>query len=145
MAYSTDISKTLAAQLYKFATLHCHQLAGQAGNLDFWIDECRHCFAVLDKYKSRFERMKSAQLKYVSEHNTVEYDFRESCPCCKHEVPVPPPKRIDSREITETRQSLCEAMYRFLRRCYHESVIDEPTFMQTLNQLGISYDPADLR
>jgi hypothetical protein len=145
MAYSIDISKTLASQFSKFATLHCHQLAGQAGNMDFWVEECRHCLAVLDGYKSRFEVMKLAQVKYATEHKTVEYDLSGCCPCCKQEVPVPPPKRIDSREITEARQTLCDAMYRFILRCYHESVIDEPTFIQTLDRVRISYDPADLR
>jgi hypothetical protein len=145
MAYSTDITKTLANQLSKFATLHCHQLAGQAGNMDFWIEECHRCLAVLDGYKSRFERMKSAQVKYAAEHKTVEYDFRETCPCCKQEASVPPPKCVDSREIADARQSLCEAMYRFVLRCLHETVINEATFMQILDQLAISYDPADLR
>jgi hypothetical protein len=42
MAYLTDISKILADQLTKFATLDRHQLAGQAANLDFWSDELRH-------------------------------------------------------------------------------------------------------
>ena len=36
MAYMNDISRILADQLAKFATLNRHQLAGQAANLDFW-------------------------------------------------------------------------------------------------------------
>jgi hypothetical protein len=147
MAYSTDISKTLADQLTKFATLNRHQLAGHVANFDFWIGEVRHCLQVLDGYKSRFERMRTAQTKYVQEHGTREldpkYDSFSGEP--QTQGPPPPPKRIDHREVADARQSLSDAMYRFLLRCRRESMIDEPVFMQSLDQLGISYDPADVR
>jgi hypothetical protein len=144
MAYSIDISRSLANQLAKFVTINRHQLAGQAANLDFWIGEFRHCLQVLDEYKSRFERMKSAQMKYATDHNTLEYDLERGCPCCTSSA-ASPPKRIDHREIAQTRQTLCEAMYRFLLRCRRESMINEQTFTRTLDNFGISIDSDDLR
>jgi hypothetical protein len=61
MSYSSQIADLLAAQLTKFVTLHRHQLAGQAANLDFWLVEIRHSLAMIDGYRERFERMKAAQ------------------------------------------------------------------------------------
>jgi hypothetical protein len=142
MAYSTDISKTLADQLAKFVTYNRHQLAGQVANLDFWTGEARHCLQVIDEYSKRFERMKSAQMKYVAEHGTVIFNPNLDFPTDRT---PPPPKQINHRDLAQARQSLCEALYRFLARSYRESLIDEPTFMQTLDQFGISHDPADLR
>ena len=73
MPYSTEIATVLARQLAKFATLNRHQIVGHLANLDFWLDEIRHCLAVLDGYGPRFERMKAAQTQYVSEHQTVAF------------------------------------------------------------------------
>ena len=56
MSYSSQIADLLAAQLTKFVTLNRHQLAGQASNLDFWLLEVRHCLAVIDGYRERFEQ-----------------------------------------------------------------------------------------
>ena len=142
MAYLTDISKVLGDQLTKFATLNRHQLAGQVANLDFWCDELRHCLEVLDGYKPRFERMKAAQARYATEHETIEFALDD--PCCIR-GPVPPPRRIDYREINQTRQSICEAMYRFLVRCHNESLIDEAMFQKTVDEFGITIEAKDLK
>jgi hypothetical protein len=142
MAYSIDISKTLAEQFAKFATLNRHQLAGHVANLDFWIDELRHCLKVIDEYKSRFERMKSAQNQYAADHKTQEFDLRD--PCCIRGS-ASPPKRVDHKEIKEARQTLCDALYRFILRCYNESLIVEKTFTQTLHIFEIGIEPTDLK
>jgi hypothetical protein len=66
MAYSSDITKTLTAQITKFVTLNRHQLAGHVANLDFWVAEDRHCLDVIDGYDRRFEQMKTGQTKHES-------------------------------------------------------------------------------
>jgi hypothetical protein len=144
MAYLTDISKILADQLTKFATLNRHQLAGQAANLDFWCSEFQHCLEVLDGYKSRFERMKSAETKYAAEHRTVEYHADDPCWFPDSVPTVSPPRRIDHREIQAARQSLCDAMYRFLARCVRESAIDQTRFRGIADRFGTAVEPADL-
>ena len=143
MAYLTEISKILADQLTKFATLNRHQLAGQAANLDFWCDELQHCLEVIDGYKSRFERMKAAQTQYAADHKTVEYDLDLDDPCCCSRN-VSPPRRIDHREIQAARQSLCDAMHGFLVRCLRESVIDEARFRALADRFGMTIEPSDL-
>jgi hypothetical protein len=84
MAYSSEIAKILTDQIAKFATLNRHQLVGHVANLDFWTAEVRHGLDVLDGYKARFERLKAAQARYVSEHGTVEFLLDD--PCCTRGV-----------------------------------------------------------
>jgi hypothetical protein len=142
MSYSSEIGRLLTARIEKFSTLNRHQLAGHAANLDFWLAEVRHCLEVIDGYRSRFERLKAAQTRYVSEHKTLEFDPRD--PCCIQR-PAPPPKRVADRELKETRRSLCDATYRFLVRCCNEGLINEPELQQACDGLGISIDRGDLR
>lgn len=110
LAYSTDIAKLLNDQLVKFTTLNRHQLAGHVANLEFWILEVRHCLNVLDGYPKRFDQLKYAQMRYASEHKTIEYEFDE--PDVFRESPLPP-KRVPQGEIREARRSLCDATRRF--------------------------------
>ncbi len=140
MAYLTEISKPLSDQLTKFATFNRHQLAGQVANLDFWCGELRNCLEVLDGYKARFERMKNAQVKYAAEHKTIEFDLDDPC-CCRG--PAQLPKRIDHRVIAEARQSLCDAMHRFLARCLKDGLIDETRFNAIVGDLAIAAGPDD--
>jgi hypothetical protein len=78
MAYSSDITKTLTIQITKFVTLNRHQFAGHVANLDFWVAEVRHCLDVIDGYDRRFEQMKTAQMKHISDHGTVEFRLNDS-------------------------------------------------------------------
>jgi hypothetical protein len=142
MAYSTDLADLLAALLAKFVTLNRHQLAGQAANLDFWLDEAAHCLAVLDGYNARFERLRSAQMKHVAEHHTIEFDLRD--PCCTQERAAAP-TRIPDAQLKQARRSLREAAYRFLVRCFRERVIGEAMLRQACDRLGLGIDPTDLR
>jgi hypothetical protein len=142
MAYYLDIRKTLADQLSRCATINRHQLAGQVANLAFWLDEVRHCPKVIDDYQSRFERMKAAEAQYTTEHKTVEFDLRDKC-CIRG--PVAPPKRLDDKEIKEVRRSLCDALHRFLVRCYNESFIDNATLTRILGDFDPGIEPTDLK
>src|SRR4051794_7109911 len=117
MAYSSDIAGILTDQITKFATLNRHQLAGQVANLDFWTAEVRHALDVIDGYGRRFEQMKAAQMKHVSEHGTVEFSLQD--PCCTR-TSASPPRRVPSKDLGETRRLLCDATYRFLVRCLNE-------------------------
>jgi hypothetical protein len=141
MAYLSDISTILAGQLTKFATLKRHQLAGQVANLSFWCDELQHCLTVLDGYKARFDRMKAAQVKYAADHRTIDLDLDDPC-CCSG--PAAPPRRIDHREVQTARQSVCDAMYRFLARCLRESLIDETRFREVADRFGMTIERSDL-
>ncbi|WP_422931988.1 hypothetical protein [Singulisphaera sp. PoT] len=142
MAYSSDISKILADQIAKFVTLNRHQLVGHLANLDFWAEEIRHCLQVIDGYGRRFERMKSAQMKFAADHGTTEFLLVD--PCCT-ETKAEPPRRVPSQELGEARRQLCDAFYSFLLRCFHERLIDEPALRRACGSLDIGVETSDLR
>lgn len=135
MSYSTDAARLLAQQLTRFSTIERHQLVGQLANLDFWLREFKHNLDLLDGYNERFERLKEAQAKYTSEHNTIEYALDD--PCCIR-GPISGPKRAPSSEMKRVRRELCDSLYRFLRRCYDEQLIDEFAARKASDSLGIS-------
>jgi hypothetical protein len=140
MAYMTDIGEILAKQLAKFVTLNRHQLAGQVANLDFWSAELQHCLDVIDGYKSRFNRMRDAQMTYATEHRTLEFDLDDPCCIRGH---AEPPRHIDYRQLETVKQSLRDAMRRFLVRCHNESLIDEMVLRETAASFGITPEELD--
>jgi hypothetical protein len=140
MAYSSEIADLLTAQLRKFVTLNRHQLIGQVANLDFWIDETKHCLAVIDGYRERFSRLNAAVTKYTADHQTIEFplampDYTEA---------ATPPQRVPQTDLTTSRKSLCDAMYRFLLRCYREEMISENALQDWCARLGINVEYSDL-
>src|SRR5262249_33605760 len=68
MGYVDDICMPLVRVLEHNAGLPTHQFAGHMANIDFWIDETRHCLAVIDGYNDRFEKLKWAQAEYERDH-----------------------------------------------------------------------------
>jgi hypothetical protein len=142
VAYSADIAKVLTDQLTKFVTLNRHQLAGHVANLEFWLDEVRHCLSVIDGYGLRFEQLKAAQTKHVAEHKTVEFDLRD--PCCTQSRAAPP-KRVSDSELTGARRAVSDATYRFLVRCFNEGLIEEATLRRECKSLDIGVEAADLK
>lgn len=121
MAYSSDLANLTATQLRRFAALNRHQLAGHAANLDFWLAEARHGLDVLDGYWPRFHRMKAVQAD----------DDR--------------PRPVPDAELAEARKALGDAAYRFLLRCFHEALIDEPALRRACHGLGIGVEMTDLK
>ena len=149
MSYSTEIADLLAAQLTKFATLNRHQLAGQVANLDFWLTEVRHCLAVFDGYRDRFQTMREAQDSYVERNATVEFprsmilNDRES----DHEGMKKPERLrpVDDKELRQSRVKLCDAAYRFLVRCCNEGLVSESALRASCGALGIGVESTDIR
>jgi hypothetical protein len=142
MAYSCDIAKILTDQITKFATLNRHQLVGHRANLDFWAAEVRHCLEVIDGYSRRFEQMKTAQMKFAADHETVEFNLDDP----RHtRQSATPPKRVPSQELGEVRRQLCDVFYRFLIRCFHEGHLGEDALRQICENIGIGIDKSDLR
>ena len=142
MAYSSDITRTLTTQITKFVTLNRHQLAGHVANLDFWLDEVRHCLDVIDGYNRRFEQMKTAQTKHITERGTVEFLLDDPC---RTQQGATPPRRVPSAELAEPRRHLCDATYRFLVRCFNEGLINKNELEHTCRSLDIGVEAGDLR
>jgi hypothetical protein len=135
MSYSSEIAELLAKQITKLSTFNRHQLAGQIANLDFWLAEVKHCFSVIHDYEKRFVRMKDAQEKYVNKHATVEFDLEDPC---RDPHPVSGPIRVPARELKDARTNLKNSIYRFLKRCVDEKMIDQTQISEYCDELEIS-------
>ncbi len=142
MSYSTDIADVLTRQLQKLATLNKHQLAGQLANLDFWLDEVRHCLGVIDGYPARFMQLRSAQTEHVRQHHTVEFAMFD--PCCTQRR-AEPPRRVQEADLKTARRSLCDAFYALLVRLYRADFIDEKKLENLCESIGVRVDPSDRR
>ncbi len=125
----------------RFHHINRHQLAAQAANLDFWLDEVRHALSVIDGYNARFDRLRSAQARYVSEHLTSEFHLDD--PCCTKQA-ASPPRRVPHSELAFSRRSLCEATYLLLVRFHNEHLIPESTLRSACSALGIGVETRDL-
>jgi hypothetical protein len=142
MAFSSDMAKLVADQLSRFVTLNRHQLAGQAANLDFWLAQVRNSLEVIDGYGKRFQRLKAAQARHVTEHHTTEFSLHDP----RHtQAGPPPPRKAPESELREARQALCDAARRFLVRCHKEGFIAESALREACDSLGIGVDAAELR
>jgi hypothetical protein len=128
--------------LVKFTTLNRHQLAGHVANLDFWLSEVRHCLAVIDGYGPRFERLRDAQLRHTHEHGTTEFSLWDPDHTAQAAAP---PRRAPDAEMKEARRSLCDAVYRFLVRCFNEGFVAESVFQEACENFGIDIEASDLR
>jgi len=147
MVYSSDFARLLIDQLARIAGENRHQLVGHMANLDFWLSEVRHCLGVIDGYSARFANLKAAQTKYVSEHVTTAAEFDDPVVYydrVAHHSVLPRPAWSDV-DRKETRRALCDAVYRFLRRCYRDKLLDESSFRKACDSLGMGVDPADIR
>jgi hypothetical protein len=142
MAYASDVAKLLADQLNRLVTLNRHQLAGQVANLDFWLAETRHVLDVIDGYPDRFRRLRAAQGRYVSEHQTTAFNLDD--PCCT-QGPPDPPRRVPATELQDARRRLCEAVGRLLARCRKDGFLDEAAARQASDGLGLALSDAQLR
>ncbi len=142
MAYPTAIAQALIDQLNSFATLGRYQLVGHLAILDFWLAEVRHALDLVDNYKPRFEKVRAAQKRYVAERETIRFDIDDPSSI---QGTVVPPLRMPTAELRDARAHLCDALYRFLLRCYHEGVLDEVLLRDTCQSLEIRVDAADLQ
>lgn len=142
MAYPIDAARLLADQLSRFATLNRHQLAGQAANLEFWEAQARHAFDVIDGYGRRYERMKAAQARHVTEHGTEVYrldDYEHT------HRPPPPPRRLPSGELADARRAVGDAFYHFLVRLFREGMLAEDAVRATCGRLDVGVEARDLQ
>lgn len=141
VSYSTELARLLAHQLTKFATMRRHQLIGQVATIDFWLNEARHCWGVLEDYVPRYKRLHDAQMRYVMEHNVMDFDPRDP----KVNAALTPPKRASDDDLENARNALREAVYRFLLRCCNKGLIQEDMLRREAAKFGIVVMPTDLK
>lgn len=124
----------------KFTTLNRHQLAGHVANLDFWLAETRHALDGLDGYRVRFERMKAAQSRFIS----VNPDRLDDVNNPLQVRGIVGPFRLPDDDLSTSRRQLCDALYRFLLRCFRERLLDAATLRQACEALDIGVESRDL-
>lgn len=144
MSYSTDRADLLASALSRMASLHAHQLAGQAANLDFWVQEVRAALQALDEYPHRFRRLLEAQLSWVETNRTSIVH----CPICRAPCELGPtkpskPRRVPSSAIERSRGQLRKEMRHFLLRFFRLGVLDEQAVRERCDVLEIPLEPED--
>ena len=119
-----EIAHILTKQLAKFVTLRRYQLAGHVANFDFWMAEVRHALAVIGGYKTRFEKMRTAQRALQS---------------------GPFLTRLPHDEMDDAKAELRDVCYRLLTRCVREQLLSEAALRELCVSLDISVDARNLR
>ena len=124
MSYIDGICAALVKTLKHSAGLSAKQLAGHAANVDFWVDETRHCLAVIDGYQKRFERLRAGQAEYEKKQDLV--------------IKTTPIQRgVKHNARLASRRLVCEAIETFLARCHREGLLAEKDLKTALHSLGI--------
>jgi hypothetical protein len=148
MAFIIDRADAVASMLEKFTTSHAYQVAGQYGNIEFWITETLHCLDALNDYDNRFERLAATQREWVDAHKVVVGSY---CPMCGGQCefdpdlrPPQPPTRIPSRGRSDAVRRLKDAYYFFILRCFRMNLIDERSLRDTCSRVGTSVEAHDL-
>ena len=140
MSFSSDVANLVANQLSRFVTLNRYQLAGQVGNLDFWVAQVRNALEVVDGYGVRFVRLSSAQEQYVATHDTKRFTLDAELRVSGAISTPLAPKRVPDRELQKSRRSLIEAVSRFLVRCRREELISDAEISTACMSLGIDVE-----
>lgn len=104
MSYVEEVSFALIRALDQPSFHKGVRLAGFEANLDFWIEEIRHCLECIAGYEARFGRLKAARTNYAKERRE-ELD------------PILVTSTITSAELVKLDKRVREASTRFLRLC----------------------------
>jgi hypothetical protein len=139
LSYTLKIADALADTPRVFVTLNRHQLVGNVANIEYWFDEAIHCLGVIDGFRARFQAIKSAQAKYVRDHDTVA--FR---PGDDGAASIPPARpNLSDYELKRVRREVVDAAYAFARRAFKESLIPAASFRALAERIGTTIDPQD--
>lgn len=145
MSYMSDVCDALTQTLTKTTTLPAHQLAGHAANIDFWVNESKHCLEVLDGYYSRFEKMRDAQKDHVRRHGTYDYEV-EKGEIHDADYSIKPLRPgVGEGDLKKMRHEIDQATYAFLVRCHRERFIDAAKVREFAAHLGMSVSERDLQ
>jgi hypothetical protein len=148
MIYTIEKTNLIAEQLRRFTTGYAHHIAGQFGNIDFWLHEVQEALKTIDEYNKRFNNIRDEQKKWVDSHGTTVPDY---CPQCggrcefsNGDSPPPPPVRVSSNDLQATRKELIDSTYFFLLRCYRMNLLNKNILETRCAEIGTSIDPSDL-
>ena len=124
MSYVDDVCYSLIRVL-DHASLHSDvRLAGYAPNLDFWVEEVRHCLDCLAGYDARQTKLIDARQRYAAEHNL---DL---------EPALITPSTTDN-ELRKLEMRLKSSSQKFLKLCCKHQYIDFKRQKEIEQLLGI--------
>ena len=120
--YVEDLARSLVRTLEHAAGLPAVRLAGYAANIDFWLDEVRHCLDVIKGYADRYRQFEDAQLEYAERRGWKA-------------MPDVSPSST-AAERAEARRAVIAAMTRLMNRCLKEGLIDDAKREQVMRAMG---------
>jgi hypothetical protein len=98
-------------------------------NVDFWVDEARHCLDVIAGYEKRFRAMRTSTASHDASHGhdwTIDSRVTKST-------------KSHDRNVAKTR--VTEVARRFLRRCEKTGDLDQATVIALCERLAVNYPP----
>lgn len=131
MSYVEDITEPLIKTLAYASGLPIRQLAGHAANLEFWVGEVEHAFAVIDGYGERFKRLQAGERSADASMGIEWHPF--------HERKLLRPGLRD-HDLKELRSRLRDSALQMLRRCHKEALVAEETLEAFGGRLGLDPD-----
>jgi len=145
MSYSIKRATLIADQLERLATQNAHQLAGQFGNLDFWIAEAVRAIGVIDEHPERFRSLRDGQIAWVKAHKTKVTGYCPICagPCEFGPQTPEPPLRTPAEDLAEARVAVQRAGRTYLLRLYRAHLVEKAAVRRACNQLDIGVEEED--
>ena len=111
MSYVDEVCYALVRVLDHAAVHKDVRLAGYAANLDFWVEEIRHCLDCLAGYERRHARLADARTQFAGQHR-IELD------------PVLTTRTTTDDELRKLEARLTSAAQRFLKLCCEHGYVD---------------------
>jgi len=145
MSYSIKRATLIADQLERLATQNAHQLAGQFGNLDFWISEAVGAIRVINEYPERFRSLRDGQVAWVKAHKTKVAGYCPICsgPCEFGPQTPQPPLRIPAEDLAEARVAVQRAGRAYLLRLHRAHLVEKDAVRRACDQLDIGVEEED--
>ena len=112
-SYMERICDPLIETLDKISALPPEHIAGHATNLNFWIDEVKHCFMVIDDYPKRFQNLR-------------DNDWIFS-------------RGVKSSTRKELRKNLDESLYKLVQECFKLKLIEKSDLAGFDDQLPLDF------
>jgi len=123
MSYVDDVCIALAHVLDRASFHRDARLAGYAANLDFWVDEVRHCLDCIAGYERRFRRLVAARQEYASARG-IELDLAMTR------------RTSTDDELRKLEQRVKSSAQSFLRVCCKTGYIDHKKKREIEDYLG---------
>jgi len=139
MSYMTERADLLIKQFEKFShESRMAVLVGQRCNLEYWLHEAEELLRIIDEYPQRFHKMSKVQKEYINIHKPLDHSPCRICggPCEFGPSRLPPPTKIPSQELDESKLGIRNSVRRFVLRLFRKGLIDKAEALKCCDRLG---------